>query len=72
MAKVDCEANRQLCMEHMIRAYPTIQTYTHGDTEPAETYYGDRTVEAFNKCVQGAPQLAACMGLARFHRAPEH
>jgi len=49
MAKVDCEANRQLCMEHMIRAYPTIQTYTHGDTQPAETYYGDRTVEAFNQ-----------------------
>ena len=34
MAKVDCEANRQLCMEHMIRAYPTIQTYTHGDNTP--------------------------------------
>ena len=49
MAKVDCEANRQLCMEHMIRAYPTIQTYTHGSNEPAETYYGDRTVEAFNQ-----------------------
>jgi len=48
MAKVDCEANRQLCMEHMIRAYPTIQTYTHGENLPAETYYGDRTTEAFN------------------------
>eukprot|EP01047_Picozoa_sp_COSAG01_P054985 COSAG01_NODE_6071_length_3869_cov_36.543767_2_plen_634_part_00 len=48
MAKVDCEANRQLCMEHLIRAYPTIQTYTHGDTSPAETYYGDRTVDAFH------------------------
>ena len=41
--QVDCEANRQLCMEHMIRAYPTIQTYTHGENIPAETYYGDRT-----------------------------
>ena len=30
-------------MEHMIRAYPTIQTYTHGENIPAETYYGDRT-----------------------------
>lgn len=49
MAKVDCEANRQLCMEHMIRAYPTIQTYSHGDDQPAETYYGDRTVDAFNQ-----------------------
>ena len=48
MAKVDCEANLQLCMEHMIRAYPTIQTYTHGENLPAETYYGDRTTDAFN------------------------
>ena len=35
-------------MEHMIRAYPTIQTYTHGENIPAETYYGDRTTDAFN------------------------
>lgn len=78
MAKVDCEANGQLCQEHSIRAYPTIQVYMHGENSespncfhtcqscheaaqntlklwllfrrtaaPAETYYGDRTSEAF-------------------------
>ena len=31
MAKVDCEANGQLCQEHSIRAYPTIQVYMHGE-----------------------------------------
>ena len=31
MAKVDCEANGQLCQEHNIRAYPTIQVYMHGE-----------------------------------------
>ena len=47
MAKVDCEANGQLCQEHAIRAYPTIQVYMHGENSPAETYYGDRTSDAF-------------------------
>merc|ERR1719247_2808516 len=47
MAKVDCEANGQLCQEHNIRAYPTIQVYMHGENTPAETYYGDRTSDAF-------------------------
>lgn len=47
MAKVDCEANGQLCQEHNIRAYPTIQVYMHGENTPSETYYGDRTSDAF-------------------------
>jgi len=47
MAKVDCEANGQLCQEHNIRAYPTIQIYMHGQNKPSETYYGDRTTDAF-------------------------
>lgn len=38
MAKVDCEANGQLCQEHSIRAYPTIQVYMHGENcEPPPT-----------------------------------
>ena len=36
----------------MIRAYPTIQTYTHGENIPAETYYGDRTTDAFLKHIE--------------------
>ena len=52
MAKVDCEANQHLCSEHNIRAYPTLNVYMNGDTTAAETYYGDRTVEAFFKWME--------------------
>lgn len=47
ITKVNCETNRQLCMDHNIRGYPTVNVYMAGSTKAEETYYGDRTVEAF-------------------------
>eukprot|EP01046_Picozoa_sp_COSAG06_P029878 COSAG06_NODE_2803_length_6260_cov_22.292972_6_plen_271_part_00 len=46
VTKVNCEDNRELCMQHNIRGYPTINVYM-GSTSAEETYYGDRTTDAF-------------------------
>ena len=46
ITKVNCEDNRELCMKHNIRGYPTINAYM-GTATAEETYYGDRTTDAF-------------------------
>ena len=46
VTKVNCEINRELCMQHNIRAYPTINLYVGGSTIAEESYYGDRTTQA--------------------------
>jgi thiol-disulfide isomerase/thioredoxin len=52
VTKVNCEENRELCMKHNIRAYPTINIYMGGSTTAEESYYGDRTTAAIFKWIE--------------------
>lgn len=43
---VDCVANRDLCMEQKIQAFPLIRMFKHGQVQGPD-YRSDRTVDAF-------------------------
>lgn len=38
MAKVDCVANKKLCVEHQITAYPSIRIFIHGSDDVTVRY----------------------------------
>ena len=42
VAKVDCVTHRELCMDQMIRGYPTLRLFVHGEMQ--FDYEGPRTV----------------------------
>jgi len=42
IAKVDCVTHRELCMDQMIRGYPTLRLFVHGEMQ--FDYQGPRTV----------------------------
>jgi len=42
IAKIDCVEHRDLCMQNLIQAYPTLRLYVYGDM--LGDYRGDRTV----------------------------
>eukprot|EP00889_Picochlorum_renovo_P008777 jgi/Picre1/35807/NNA_003267.t1 len=62
MAKVDCVANKKLCVEHQITAYPSIRIFIHGSDDVTNVmgqhmhlaYYGDRTMEALTRLAEQA------------------
>lgn len=43
--KVDCVANRNLCMEQRVQAFPTLRMFKGKDVQPPD-YRNDRTVDA--------------------------
>ena len=61
VTKVNCEENRELCMKHNIRGYPTINAYM-GSTSAEETYYGDRTTDAFFAWIEHEHKVIGATG----------
>jgi len=51
VVKVDCVANRELCVRMKIQAFPTLKFLKAGEVQPPD-YRMDRTVEAFTSFVQ--------------------
>ena len=65
-------------MKHNIRGYPTINAYM-GTTTAEETYYGDRTTDAFfswieheHKVIDATVENRKLDGLGAQHERPEH
>ena len=50
VVKVDCVANRDLCVNHRIQAFPMLRLFKDG--QPMTDYRSDRTVEAFTEFVR--------------------
>ena len=50
IVKVDCVANRDLCMNQKIQAFPSLRLFKDGQPQPPD-YRSDRTVEAFSEFV---------------------
>lgn len=50
IVKVDCVANRELCMSQKIQAFPTLRVFKDSKAQPPD-YRSDRTVDAFNEFV---------------------
>jgi len=48
IVKVDCVANRDLCMNQKIQAFPSLRLFKDGQPQPPD-YRSDRTVEAFSE-----------------------
>ena len=48
--KVDCVANRELCMKYRIQAFPMLKLFKDG--QPIADYRSDRTVESFSEFVR--------------------
>jgi len=48
IVKVDCVANRDLCMNQHIQAFPSLRIFLDGVVQPPD-YRSDRTVDAFNE-----------------------
>lgn len=46
MVQIDCVANRDLCAEQVVRAFPTLRLFKGGKPLSPD-YREDRTVEAF-------------------------
>ena len=46
ISKVDCVANRQLCNDQKVQAFPTMRFFKQGKAD-SQDYHNDRTVEAF-------------------------
>lgn len=44
--KVDCIANRNLCIQQRVQAFPLLRFFRHGEPQPPD-YRSDRTVDAF-------------------------
>jgi hypothetical protein len=45
IVKVDCVANKNLCMEQRVQAFPTLRFFKHKDAQ-APDYRNDRTVDS--------------------------
>lgn len=71
ITKVNCEENRELCMKHNIRGYPTINAYM-GSATAEETYYGDRTTEAFFSWIEHEHKVIDAAGGSRKHDREGH
>ena len=50
VVKVDCMANRNLCMEQKVQAFPLLRLFRHGAPQPPD-YRSDRTLEALTEFV---------------------
>ena len=65
---VDCVANRDLCMEQKIQAFPLLRMFKHGQVQPPD-YRSDRTIDAFlefaNQRISQDEQLALMTAEAR-------
>lgn len=46
-AKVDCTKSGSLCQRHVVRAYPTILPYQHGEVDMHKPFNGPRTTKNF-------------------------
>ena len=51
IVKVDCMANRNLCGEQRVQAFPTLRFFRQGKSDLLD-YHNDRTVEAFMRYLQ--------------------
>lgn len=51
IVKVDCVANRDLCMSQRIQAFPLLRVFKDGEAQPPD-YRSDRTVEALTAFIQ--------------------
>jgi protein disulfide-isomerase-like protein len=50
VVKVDCVANRKLCLDQHIQAFPLVRMFKKGVVQPPD-YRSDRTLEAFSEFV---------------------
>ena len=66
VVKVDCVANRNLCTEQKIQAFPMLRLFKDGEAQSPD-YRSDRTVDAFTEYIKA--KLAADDMVARM--APE-
>ena len=57
-ARVDCVAQQDVCMRHMIRGYPTVLTYQQGKTNLRKPYRGDRSTKALLEYVEHLDYVA--------------
>lgn len=51
IVKVDCVANRELCMNHKIQAFPMLRVFKDGEVQPPD-YRSDRTVDALTAFIK--------------------
>lgn len=51
IVKVDCDANRDLCVSHKVQAYPTLRLFKDGEGQPPD-YRFDRTVKALTDFIK--------------------
>jgi hypothetical protein len=51
IVKVDCVANRELCSNQRIQAFPMLRVFKDGEVQPPD-YRSDRTVEALTAFIK--------------------
>jgi protein disulfide-isomerase-like protein len=65
VAKVDCDAHKDLCQKHGVSGYPTLKWFPQGRPEEPEPYSGGRTTEDIVAFINGKTGLKA-----RIKKAP--
>mmetsp|Transcript_7948 Transcript_7948/g.13183 ORF Transcript_7948/g.13183 Transcript_7948/m.13183 type:complete len:464 (+) Transcript_7948:78-1469(+) len=71
VVKVDCIANRKLCMQQKIQAFPLLRLFKHGTAQPPD-YRSDRTVEALTEFVSQRLAKDEVLSLMAPHERVEH
>lgn len=69
--KVDCIANRELCMTEKIQAFPMLRLFKHGVVQPPD-YRSDRTVEAMTEFVHARLAKDEVLALMPPHEREAH
>lgn len=71
IVKVDCVANRDLCMKNKVQAFPMLRLFKDGEPQPPD-YRQDRTVDALAAYLKG--KIASDTHVAQLpaHQQEEH